>query len=226
MENYSKENNDVPRISIIVPSFNQGTYIKKTLDSILDQNYPNLEIIVIDGGSTDNTISVLKSYREKLKWVSEKDNGQTEAINKGIRLTSGEIFGYINSDDFMLPGSLWVVANSFVKGVLWVTGDYIIVNENGQSIQKYIVLYKRFLRFFSSRFIFNIANFVAQPSTFWKREILDNIGYFDEQLRYAMDYDFLMRSFYVLPKIIHYPLSAFRIHKYSKGGSQFYEQFK
>jgi glycosyltransferase involved in cell wall biosynthesis len=217
-----------PRISIITPSFKQGKFIKQTIDSVLDQNYPNLEYWIVDGGSTDETIEILKSYGDRLNWISEKDNGQTHAINKGFQLVTGDIVAFINSDDYYLPGTLEKVAAIFQEtNCKWLTGDYIIVNENNQRIQSFIPKYKRFLRFFSSRFMLSIANYINQPSTFWCKEVFEHVGYFNEQLTYVMDYDFWMRLIRYYPlKIITSPLSGFRIHENSKGGSQFVAQFE
>jgi glycosyltransferase involved in cell wall biosynthesis len=216
-----------PLVSIIVPSLNQGRYIKKTIDSILNQTYKPLECIVIDGGSTDETLSVLKNYGSRIFFVSEKDNGQADAINKGLNLASGEILTYINSDDYLLPDTVSDVINTFNKSDrLWVTGNYLIVDEFGLPIQSFIVYYKQFLRIFSSRFLIKIANYIIQPGTFWKRELQDTIGLFDTTLRYVMDYDFWLRAFVKhTPVILNKKLSAFRVHKLSKGGSQFVNQF-
>ncbi len=105
-----------PKISIITPSYNQGCFLKNTIMSILDQGYPNLEYIICDGGSTDNSVDIIKKYENKITfWCSEKDNGQTDAINKGMKKATGDIVGWINSDDVLLPGSLFQIANFFAK---------------------------------------------------------------------------------------------------------------
>ena len=118
------------KISIIIPSLNQGIFIEKTITSLLEQNYPNLEIIVMDGGSTDSTISILKKYEPDVQWISEKDNGQSHAINKGIGICSGEIIGFLNSDDYLLPGSLNAIAENFEdESVLW-TGHLSAISSN------------------------------------------------------------------------------------------------
>ena len=218
----------IPKISIIVPSLNQSNFITKTINSILEQNYPNLEIIVMDGGSTDDTISILENFGSKIKWISEKDRGQSHAINKGIDISSGEILGFINSDDYILPGALNLIAETFKdEHVYWVTGDYKIVDSNGIQIQSTISFYKRVLRMISSKKLLLITNYIIQPSTFWRKSLNQKIGGFDESLRYVMDYDFWIKAFNIAtPKIIRKPLSAFRIHKLSKGGSQYKKQFE
>ena len=106
--------NKYPKISIITPSFNQGKFIRDTIESVLNQNYPNLEYFIIDGGSSDNTLDVLRQNQGYLTWVSEKDNGQADAINKGIRMSTGEIITFINSDDYYLPNTLFKVADLFL----------------------------------------------------------------------------------------------------------------
>jgi glycosyltransferase involved in cell wall biosynthesis len=216
-----------PKISIVTPSYNQGKFIAQTIDSVLNQKYPNLEYWVIDGGSTDNTVEILKSYGTQIQWVSEKDHGQTEAINKGFHLASGEIVAFLNSDDYYLPGTLLKVADSFQKtNCMWLTGNYHIVDEENQPIQAWIPIYKQFLQFFSSRFMLSITNYINQPSTFWRREAFEQVGYFNEDLQYVMDYDFWMRMIRKYPlKITHDVFSSFRIHHDSKGGSQYIQQF-
>jgi len=133
-----------PKISIITPSFNQGKFIKKTIDSVLSQNYPDLEYVVIDGGSTDNTVKILKSYGNKIKWISEKDKGQADAINKGLKIINGEIIAFINSDDYYLPDTFKKIVDFFKQNITCnvVTGDYLIINENGKPIQSFVGFYK------------------------------------------------------------------------------------
>jgi glycosyltransferase involved in cell wall biosynthesis len=216
------------RVSIIIPSLNQGRFIKKAIDSVLLQSYNNIEIMVVDGGSTDETIKILEGYSGTIRWISEKDHGQTDAINKGLRLTNGDICGYLNSDDQLLPGAIDKVVQVFTKtDALWVSGDYKIVDSNNKYIQPFIVQFKKILRLFSSRTILSLTNYIVQPSTYWRRELIEKIGYFDETLAYVMDYDYWMRAIQIQkPIIIHSELSLFRIHNESKGGSQFVKQFK
>ncbi|WP_461485736.1 glycosyltransferase family 2 protein, partial [Pedobacter sp.] len=111
-----KGRTDWPKISIVTPSYNQGQYIEETILSILNQNYPNLEYIIIDGGSTDHTVEIIKKYEDRITyWVSEKDNGQSHAINKGFEKATGEIFAYLNSDDCYYPNTFWEIANTYVR---------------------------------------------------------------------------------------------------------------
>jgi len=216
-----------PMISIVTPSFNQGKYIRQTIDSVLNQDYPNFEYYVIDGGSTDDTVDILRSYGDRIHWVSAIDQGQADAINKGFQAANGDILAYINSDDYYLPGAFRQVARAFSNtNVHWVSGDYRIIDQDGRPIQPFVTSYKRFWRRFSSLGVFSIINYIAQPSTFWRRDLLMQAGCLDLNLHYALDYDILMRVFQIVPPVIlEQPLSIFRIHKSSKGGSQFQKQF-
>lgn len=223
-----KKVKNYPKISVITPSFNQGHFIRETIDSVLNQNYPNLEYIVMDGGSTDDTVAILKSYGNKIQWVSKKDKGQTDAINKGIKKTSGEIVAYINSDDVMLPNTLHTVAEYFMshQEAMWMTGDYFIIDADGNKIQSYVANYKKILRNLPNKTVLSIANFIIQPSTFWRRSLINEIGLFDESLHYCMDFDYWMRAIEQYPvHIVPNYFSLFRIHGDSKGGSLFVKQF-
>lgn len=226
-----------PLISIIIPSLNQGKFIGRTLESIFSQRYPNVEIIVMDGGSKDTTLKMIKDFGLKIKdsnknirytWESKKDKGQADAINKGWKRAKGDILCYLNSDDCFLPGALKTVSEAFSYNpeIQWVTGDYTIVDESDQPIQKGVVWYKRFLRLFPLPCILPIANPIIQPSTFIRKSFVEKVGYFDETLRYTFDYDYWFRSLRrSKPFLIPARLSAFRIHGSSKGTMQFRKQF-
>lgn len=223
--------NALPKISIITPSYNQKKYIQQAIDSVFAQRYPNLEFIIIDGGSTDGTVDVLKHYsgNPQFKWVSEHDAGQADAINKGLAMATGDIIAYLNSDDYYLPNTFASVVEFFDshKKAMWVTGDYRIVDEKGKCIQLPVVWYKSFFRLFPSYVSLCITNFIAQPSTFWKYRAFRSIGLFDTKLSYVLDYDYWMRMIKKYPlSVIRRSLSAFRIHKASKGGHLYREQFK
>lgn len=218
----------LPKISVITPSFNQGSFIKQTIHSVLGQEYPNLEYIVMDGGSTDNTLQILKKHGKTIKWFSKKDKGQSDAINKGLKMATGDIVAWLNSDDYYLPGTLLKVARYFEahKEAKWLSGDYEIIDEKGKPIHGFVIGYKRFLRRFSSFGMLSFANYIIQPSTFWKREMHDEVGYLNEGYQYCMDYDFWLRIMKKYPlHLLPDPLSAFRIHGASKGGSQYKNQF-
>jgi glycosyltransferase involved in cell wall biosynthesis len=219
----------LPRFSIITPSLNQARFIRQTIESVLSQDYPDIEYIVMDGGSTDSTPDILREYGHRLQWVSETDKGQADAINKGIQRATGKLIGFINSDDYLLPGALRFAAERLLEKPehKWLTGDYVIIDQQGQPIQPFTVLYKRLYRKLSSPAVLAFTNYIVQPSTFWKREVHDEIGYLDNTLRYTFDYDFWMRLMRLCqPYCVEIPLSAFRIHPNSKGGSEYGLQFR
>lgn len=211
----------LPKISIITPSYNQDKYIKSTIDSVLSQDYPNLEYIVMDGGSTDGTVKILKSYGNKIKWESKKDRGQTHAINKGMRIATGQVLAYLNSDDIYLPGALLRVGEYYQKTQAdWITGDCIVIDQSGKSssVNWLIAGYKRFLMKIYSRNTLMIADsMLPQPSTFWSRRAWVAIGEFNEDYHYVMDYDYWLRmSKYFRPHDLKVALSGFRAQPDSK----------
>lgn len=211
--------NPYPRISLITPSLNQGKFIEATIQSVLSQNYPNLEFIVMDGGSSDNTVDVLKRYSDQLKWASEKDKGQTDAINKGLRMANGEILAYLNADDVFLPGTLFKVAQIFMEypETMWVTGQCRIVDEDNREIRRLITVYKNFWLRFGQRFMLLITDYISQPATFWRAKALEDFGYPDENLHYAMDYEYWLRLYSKYPPLfIPEYLAAFKVHPHSK----------
>lgn len=217
-----------PRISVITPSFNQGRFIRRTIESVLSQGYPDLEYIVMDGGSTDETLSVLKSYGDRIKWVSEKDKGQSDAINKGIKLSTGEIVAYLNSDDLYEKGALDRVAAFFREnpGQMWLTGRCRIIDTDDKEVRGYIAAYKNFLL---SRYSYNIllvTNFICQPATFLKKEVFDEFGPFDPDQHRVMDYDYWLKIGKKYPPgIVDDYLACFRVHLDSKTSSSFKKTF-
>lgn len=218
----------LPRITIITPSYNQGSYIAQTIESVLDQNYPDLEYIVMDGGSTDETLGLLETYEGRLRWISEKDRGQSHAINKGLRMATGEVIGFLNSDDVLEPGALRRVGTFFAthRNASWVTGKCRTVDECGKEIRKPITLYKNLWLRLRSYAVLLVLNPISQPATFWRRSVMETIGYFDETLHYAMDYDYWLRigAHFKLNLIDDY-LACFRVHATSKAGSSAHAQF-
>lgn len=208
----NKTSHKWPRISVITPSYNQGKYIERTIKSVLNQRYPNLEYIIVDGGSNDDTVKILKKYSSKLRWISEKDNGQADAINKGIKMSTGEILSYLNSDDVYEPGSLYIVANYFMDNpeAMLVYGKGKHIGKNDEYIEDYPSKPTDYLGLHPTCSI-------CQPTTFWRRELIEEIGYFDLSLKYAMDYDYWIK---VSKK---YPLNY--IYKYL-GNTRFYADTK
>lgn len=212
----------VPKITIITPSYNQGNFIEQTIQSIIGQDYPNLEYIVMDGGSTDDTIDILRRYDEQLIWRSEKDRGQSHAINKGLALATGEIVGFINSDDLLEPGALLKVGKFFTAypNANWLTGKCRTINEQGYEIRKVVTFYKNFLLRFKGVKLLQVVNYISQPATFWRKKITDDIGGFDESLNYSMDYDYWLRTSLRYRLYSHKDyLACFRVHSGSKAGS-------
>jgi GT2 family glycosyltransferase len=209
----------LPLISIVVPTYNQGQFIEQTLRSIIDQNYPNLELIVVDGGSSDNTLNIIKQYEAHIAWwVSEQDSGQTAAINKGFMQSKGEIMAWINSDDLVASGALHQVANYFIKHpkTQVVYGDRILIDEEGFEIGLWI------LPNHSDR-VLKFADFVPQETLYWTRKAWRHTGgQLDETFRFAMDWDFLIRLSKNHLKISHLPkiLGLFRIHHQQKTSTQ------
>lgn len=210
----------LPKISIITPSFNQAQYIEKTVQSVLHQNYPELEYIIVDGGSTDGTIEILKKYTGKLTLISEKDNGQTHAINKGLRIATGEIVAYLNSDDCLENDSLYRVGEYFIRNnkSLWYVGKCRTIDENGHELETVVTAYKNFFLQYLLKFeVFLVVQFIYQPATFWKKSIIRDVGYFDESLYYSMDYDYWLRLWQKQkPGFTNTILASYRIHRKSK----------
>ena len=206
-------------ISIVTPSFNQAQFVGHTLQSVLNQQYPNLEYIVIDGASSDGSQQVIAQVEEHLThWISEADKGQTEAINKGFRLTTGEIMGYLNSDDLLLPGALNTVADYFARrpDIDVIYGHRILIDEYGMAIGRWILPPHTSLAY-------AWEDYVPQETMFWRRSIWDQAGgHLDESFRFAMDWDLISRfssigaRFYRLPRY----LAAFRVHEKQKTSLQ------
>jgi len=211
------------KISIITPSLNQQEYIEKTILSVKGQNYRNYQHIIVDGGSTDGTLDILEKYKNEITYISEKDSGQANAINKGLRMASGEILAFINSDDYYLPNTFNTIVGAFRKNTAsWLVGDYKIIDEHGHEIQNFVTKYKKTLRKRANKDVLYLANYVPQPSTFWKKRLLEASGLFNEAYSYAFDYEYWLRLYKIeSPIIITNRLSAFRIHKNSKGSRDY-----
>ncbi|MHA1381529.1 MAG: glycosyltransferase family 2 protein [Candidatus Helarchaeota archaeon] len=180
---------DTLKVSIITPSYNQGQFIERTILSVLEQDYPNIEYIVIDGGSTDNTLEILKKYENRLIWKSEPDKGQSDAVNKGFRMATGEIIGWLNSDDVYRPGAIRIVVEYFLEHpeVDMVYGECDYIDEFDKSKNFYHTE-----NFNLKRYI-NAKDIIPQQSSFYRKRILDKVGLLDINLNYAMDFDLFIR---------------------------------
>lgn len=178
----------LPSISLVTPSLNQGPFIRATIESVLSQEYPELEYLVQDGGSTDETLDILRRYEGWITWISEKDRGQADAINRGLHRARGEVLGYLNSDDVLRPGALHAVGEAFASRpeTLFVYGRAAYLNTEGKTVSPYLVRPDALKRLAD-------ACFIAQPAAFFRRKVWDEVGDFDETLHHTMDYDYWLR---------------------------------
>jgi glycosyltransferase involved in cell wall biosynthesis len=218
-----------PRISIVTPSYNQGRYIEETIRSVLLQNYPNLEYIIIDGGSTDETVEIIRKYEPWLTyWVSEPDRGQSHAINKGFTKSSGEIFGWLCSDDILLDGALGAVAGSMnLASPSWLIGCALEYDERSKRSGRRI----RTTDFSVGNFMQWAHKWIPQPSVFWNQElhtVCRTTELINEELNYCMDVDLWFRFLrHSAPLFCDNDLSRLRYHDAAKtsGDNDYYNAF-
>lgn len=209
-----------PYFSVVTPSYNQGVYLRQTIESVLRQNFVSYEHIIMDGGSTDDTLAVLRSYPH-LRWTSEADKGQTDALNKALRQARGEVIAWINTDDFYLPETFTLVQRFFEQNPEenLVTGDSLWGWE-GSGRLRYISGEERDFESLIRQWNSHVPG--PQPSIFFKRRLLEEVGLPDPHLHYAMDYDLWLRmakAGYVR-RHIHIPVAFYRFHSLSKSGDQ------
>jgi glycosyltransferase involved in cell wall biosynthesis len=213
---------DYPKISIVTPSYNQAEFIEETILSVLNQNYPNLEYIIIDGGSTDSSVEIIKKYEDKLHyWVSEKDKGQTHAINKGFEKASGTILAYLNSDDIYMPNALRLISDLFTKfeKVQWITGHKChLLNQNviaPVTIPNYKFNRELYQKGYHTPWL---LGWNSQPCTFWTKELFEKAGAkFDESLQCSFDIDMWIKmSQFQDLYFLKIALTAMRQHKNQK----------
>ena len=214
-------NQNLPKISVITPSYNQGIYIEETIQSVLNQNYPNLEYIIIDGGSNDSTVEVIKKYESKIDfWVCEKDKGQADAINRGFAKATGDILCWLNSDDYFFPETLKYVASQLnikKKEILFGEVDHIF--EPDKAVKHSNVKNK------FDNYNLELYDFIIQPGSFWTKKVWESTGVVDEKLHFVFDWEWFLRAkknnteFKYSNKV----MSMYRVHdahKTSNGGEK------
>ena len=209
------KNNKLPRITVVTPSYNQGKFLEETILSVINQNYSNLEYFIIDGGSADNSVDIIKKYEDKIDWwVSEKDEGQADALSKGFKRATGDYLTWVNSDDIFLPGALHAVGKVIKRNqnAKWISGNIIWIDIEGRIIRCFILpTYNLFL----AKMGFLV---VGGPSSFFHRSLYQSVEGFRVELSYNMDTDLWWQfeskgvHYYRIPKY----LMAFRMHEASK----------
>ena len=202
-----------PLVSIITPSLNQAPFLAKTIESVLNQSYPRVQYIVIDGGSTDGSVEILRSYGDRITVVSEPDRGQSHAINKGIRRSSGDVLSYLNSDDVLLPMAVETAVTYLQQhpDVDLVYGRADFIDENDAIVGSFPTADYTFARLMHQCCI-------CQPAAFWRAELTRQVGVFNESLTYALDYEYWLRVDRAARRIVHVPerLAQSRVHPGTK----------
>jgi glycosyltransferase involved in cell wall biosynthesis len=203
----------MPLTSIVTPSFNQAEFLERAIESVLNQTYSNIEYVVVDGGSTDGSVQILRAYGDLFAWSSEPDSGQSHAINKGFARASGDIVGYLNSDDILLPHAVATVVRYFQEHPDWdlLYGDAALVDEQGNAIGAYPTAHYSFERLMHQCCI-------CQPAAFWRAAIAQQVGPFNESLSYALDYEYWIRLDRAQARIVHVKeqLAQSRVHPTTK----------
>jgi glycosyltransferase involved in cell wall biosynthesis len=181
---------DTRLVTIVTPSYNQGQFIRTTIESVLRQDYPHIEYIIMDGGSTDETAAVVKDYASKVTFISEKDSGQSHAINKGFRMAKGEVVAWLNSDDLILDGAVERAARAFSAcpeaGAIY--GEGYQIDRGGNVTTRF-----RYTEPFNLWKLVHLSDYILQQTTYFRRSVLHEVGYLDESLHYALDWDLLIR---------------------------------
>jgi glycosyltransferase involved in cell wall biosynthesis len=202
-----------PLVSIVTPSYNQGRFLRRTIDSVLGQDYPRIEYLVLDGGSSDDSADILRRYGQRFFWRSQRDAGQSDAINQGLRQARGDILAWLNSDDVLQPGAVSSVVAHFRNHPDWdlLYGNAHCIDENDRVLGAYPTAPYDFDRLLQSCCI-------CQPAAFWRRPIMERVGLLDDSLHFAMDYDYWMRLDRAGARLLHVPefLASSRVHAETK----------
>ena len=209
---------DLPFISVVTPSYNQARFLEETLTSVRTQDYPRTEHIVIDGGSTDGSVDIIRRHAPHLSyWVSEPDRGQSHAINKGFAQAHGDVLAYLNSDDTYLPGALHKVGEVFAQypDVDLVYGDYVYTDVGGQPLRRRHV----FASISYESLLYH--DYLGQPAVFFRRSLFERVGPLDESLHYCMDWDLFLRMWRVCrPRHIPLVLATYRLDHAAKSNAE------
>lgn len=223
-KSFNGEHEILPKISVVTPSLNQAEFLEETIRSVLLQNYPNLEYLVIDGGSSDGSVEIIQKYDRWINlWESEPDRGQAHAINKGFDRSTGQWLTWLNSDDLLLPGSLWSVAKAITENPMidWTVGTVIVTNQDMEPIRKFLPVCKTddWTDFLCNKRPSGTS--IPQPGACWSREAWSKCGELDETLRYVMDYEYWARlaKHGYRPMVLPDELALFRLSAGSKSGS-------
>lgn len=179
-----------PLVSIVTPSYNQGRFIRATIESVLSQDHPAIEYIIMDGGSTDNTAAVVKEYASRVKWISERDRGQSDAINKGFRMANGEIVSWLNSDDLILPGAVSLAVRAFEREpeAMAVYGEGYLIDEAGEVKGRFPATEP-----FNLWKLVYLCDYILQQTVYFRKRVFQEVGYLDESLHFGLDWDLLIR---------------------------------
>ncbi len=181
---------DLPHVSLITPSYNAATYLRSAIESVLEQNYPNIEYIVMDGGSTDGTVELLQEFGMRLRWVSKKDDGQADAISRGFEQTNGAILGWLNADDVLKPDAIRTVVDAFCTNpeTALIYGNADFIDANGRIIGPCTVVEPHCLQR-----LLHYGDYIIQPAAFFSRQAYQSVGGLDKSLQWAMDWDLWIR---------------------------------